>query len=232
MIFEGEITQIIQRTNDIKSFRLKRPEDFDYKAGQFMMVSLKIDGKDVKKPFSISSSSTELEHIEFTKKLTGHDFSNMLDSMDVGDVLGIDGPYGNMTFEGEYERIAMLSGGIGITPMISICKYSTDMKLDTDMILMCSNKAEDDIAFKDELAELQKHNPNLAIIHTLTRACEIWPGCRGRICAEMIEKEIPDYNDRVFYLCGPPTMVESTESALYALNIKPEHVKKELLTGY
>ncbi len=232
MIFEEEITQIIQRTNEIKSFRLKRPEDFDYKAGQFMMVSLKIDEEEIKKPFSISSSPTELEHIEFTKKLTGHDFSNMLDSMDVGDVLGIDGPYGNMTFEGEYERIAMLSGGIGITPMISICKYSTDMKLDTDMILMCSNKAEDDIAFKDELAELQKHNPNLATIHTLTRACEIWPGCRGRICAEMIEKEIPDYNDRVFYLCGPPTMVESTESALYALNIKPEHVKKELLTGY
>lgn len=232
MIFEGKITQIIQCTDDVKSFRLKRPEDFDYKAGQFMQVSLKIDGKDVKKPFSISSSPTQLEHIEFTKKLTGHDYSNILDSMDVGDVLGIDGPYGNMTFGGEYDRIAMLSGGIGITPMISICRYATDMGLDTDMILMCSNKAEEDIAFKDELDELQKHNPNLTVIHTLTRSCETWTGCRGRICAEMIEKEIPDYKDRVFYLCGPPAMVESTESALYALNIQPGHVKKELLAGY
>ncbi|MCK5661576.1 MAG: xylene monooxygenase [Methanosarcinales archaeon] len=232
MIFEGEITQIIQRTNDIKSFRLKRPEDFDYKAGQFMMVSLKIDGNDVKKPFSISSSPTQLEHIEFTKKLTCHDFSNQLDSMVAGDIFEINGPYGNMTFGGEYKRIAMLSGGIGITPMISICKYSTDMGLDADIVLMCSNRAEEDIAFQDELGEMQKRNPNLAIIHTLTRACEIWPGCRGRICAEMIEREIPDYMDRVFYICGPPAMVESTESALYALNIQPEQIKKELLVGY
>lgn len=232
MIYQGEIAQIIQRTNDVKSFRLNRPEDFNYRAGQFMMVSLKIDGADVKKPFSISSSPTQLEHIEFTKKLTGHDFSNQLDSMNVGDVFGIDGPYGNMTFDGEYKRIAMLSGGIGITPMMSICQYSTDMELDADIVLMYSNKAEEDIAFEDELTELQKRNPNLSIIHTLTRGCDTWPGCRGRICAEMIEKEIPDYMDRVFYLCGPPAMVESTESALYALNIQPEQIKKELLAGY
>lgn len=197
-----------------------------------MIVSLKIDGKEVKKPFSISSSPSQPVYIGFTKKLTGHDFSNMLDSMNVGDVLGINGPYGNMTFDGEYERIALLSGGIGITPMISICRYNTEMGFDTNMILIASNKVEENIAFRDELDELDKRNQNLTIIHTLTRSCEIWAGCRGRICAEMIEREIPDYMDRVFYICGSPAMVESTESALYALNIQPEKIKKELMTGY
>lgn len=232
MKFEGTITQIIQRTHDVKSFRFKRPEGFDYKAGQFISVGLKIDGEDVKKAFSISSSPTETGYIEFAKKLTGHVYSNLLDSMDIGDVMQIDGPYGNMTFEGEYERIAMLCGGIGVTPMVSICKYGMDMGLDTDMILIYSNSTQEDIAFKDELDEAQKHNPKLNVIYTLTRACATWSGCRGRICAEMIDKEIPDYRERVFYLCGPPAMVESMESALRELNIQPERIKKEMLTGY
>jgi len=197
-----------------------------------MTVNLTIEGKDVKKPLSISSSPTNLDQIEFTKKLTGHDFSNMLDSREVGDMLGIEGPYGNLTFEGEYERIALLSGGIGITPMISICQYSTDLELDANLILLCSNKAEEDIVFKNELDELQKRNPNLTVIHTLTRSHETWTGCRGRICAEMITKEIPDYKDRVFYLCGPPAMIESTELVLYELKIQPEQIKKELMIGY
>jgi len=230
--FPANLTEIIQRTYDIKSFRLNRHAGFDYKAGQFMFVTITILGEKVRKPFTISSSPTENDHLEFTKKLTGHDFSNELDAMAVGDTLDIDGPYGNLTFEGEYDKIALISGGIGITPMISICKYCADAGLDTKVTIISSNKMQDDIVFGAELDKMERGNKNLKVVHTLTRAGDTWQGCRERICESLIIREIPDYKEFVFYLCGPPVMLDSMVSILDSLGIPKEQVKQESFVGY
>lgn len=232
MEFTANLTEIIQRTHDIKSFRFNRPAGFDYKAGQFMFVTITVLGKKVRKPFTMSSSPTEKDHLEFTKKLTGHDFSNVLDEMVVGDAIAINGPYGNLTFEGEYDKIALLSGGIGITPMISICKYCADTGLDTKVTMIISNKAQQDIVFGDELDKMGRENKNLKVYHTLTRADDDWVGCRERICETLIIREIPDYKEYVFYLCGPPVMLDSMVLILDSFGIPKEHIKQESFVGY
>jgi len=230
--FEEKTIDIIKRTHDVKSFRFRRPEDFDFKPGQYILVSLTVEGKVVTKAFSLSSSPTEKDHIEFTKKLTGHPFSEVLDNMKVGDSAVISGPFGKMIFEGEYAKVALLSGGIGITPMISICRYCTDMRLDTDIMVIYSNKTESDLAFREELDEMMRNNSNLKVVYTLTRASESWTGCRERICENMVVREIPDYRDRHFLICGPPEMVRSMEEMLSAMNIPKDMIKKEELAGY
>ncbi|MGP8321601.1 MAG: FAD-binding oxidoreductase [Methanosarcinaceae archaeon] len=232
MDFTANLNKIIQRTHDVKSFSFNRPDGFDYKAGQFMFVTIMISGEKVRKPFTISSSPTEKDHIEFTKKLTGHDFSNNLDAMVVGDVLGIDGPHGNLTFEGEYNNIALLSGGIGITPIISICKYYTDTGLDTKVTIISSNKAQKDIVFRDELDQMEENNNNLKVVHTLTGAGDDWQGCQERISESMIIREIRNYKNCVFYLCGPPMMIDSMVSILDNLGVLKERVKQESFIGY
>lgn len=231
MEFTANLTEVIQRTHDIKSFRFNRPAEFDYKAGQFIFVTITVFGEKVRKPFTISSSPTEKDYLEFTKKLTGHDFSNELDAMAVGDTLDIDGPYGNLTFEGEYDKIALISGGIGITPMISICKYCADAGLDTKVTMISSNKMQDDIVFGAELDKMERENKNLKVLHTLTRAGDTWQGCRERVCESMITREIPDYKEFVFYLCGPPVMLDSMVSILDSLGIPKEQVKQESFVG-
>lgn len=232
MKFEEKTIDIIKRTHDVKSFRFRRPEDFDFKPGQYILVSLTVEGKVVTKAFSLSSSPTEKDYIEFTKKLTGHPFSEVLDNMKVGDSAVISGPFGKMIFEGEYAKVALLSGGIGITPMISICRYCTDMRLDTDIMVIYSNKTESDLAFREELDEMMRNNSNLKVVYTLTRASESWTGCRERICENMVVREIPDYRDRHFLICGPPEMVRSMEEMLSAMNIPKDMIKKEELAGY
>ncbi|MGD9778795.1 ferredoxin--NADP reductase [Methanomethylovorans sp.] len=233
MKFEEKTIDIIKRTNDVKSFRFRRPEGFDYKPGQYILVSLEVEGKVITKAFSLSSSPTEKDHIEFTKKLTGHPFSNVLDNMKIGDSAVISGPFGKMTFEGEYAKVALLSGGIGITPMISICRYCTDLHLDADIVLIYSNKTENDLAFREELDEMMhNNNNNLKVVYTLTRASESWTGCRERICENMVIREIPDYRERHFLICGPPEMVRSMEEMLALMNIPKDMVKKEALAGY
>jgi len=232
MEFEAALTEIIQQTHDVKSFRFERPDGFEYKAGQYFFVSIPVNGEIQRKPFTISSSPTEKGFLEFTKKLTGHEYSNAIDYMEVGDILVINGPYGKFTFEGEFEKIALVSGGIGITPMISICRYCSDTKSGTDVIMLSSNKTIEDIAFRDELDEMDSKNSNFRVVHTLTRPEDNWPGCTGRICNTTITDYIPDFMERVIYVCGPPFMMKATEELLLDMGMPKKQIKKEALAGF
>jgi ferredoxin-NADP reductase len=101
-----------------------------------MFITLGGSSDQMTKHFTSSSSPTE-EFLEITKRLTGHELANALDGLKVGDTVSIDGSYGGFRFRSEYDKIDMLSGGIGITPFRSMIKYSTDRRLKNSIILLC-----------------------------------------------------------------------------------------------
>jgi len=232
MKFETELVEIIKRTHDVKSFRFSRPLSFEYKAGQFMFVTIPSEDGELKKHFTISSSPTEPDFIELTKKLTGSSYSNALDSLQIGEKAKIDAPYGKFTFDKKIKKMVMLSGGIGITPLRSMCKYSTDMQLENNILLLYGNKTVEDIVYKEEFDYLQKKNNNLKVIYTLNNPPSKWEGYTGYIDAELIKKEVSDYASRVFYICGPPAMVKAMKKLLQELKISLEQIKTENFFGY
>ncbi len=232
MKFETYVADIIPRTYNVHSFRFPRPDALNYKPGQFLFVSFKTDGKELSKHFSLSSSPTEKTHIEFTKKLSDSEFSKVLKNLKKGDWARIDAPYGKFTFEGEFDKIGLLGGGIGITPFVSICKYCTDLKLDTKITLLYGNRAEKDIVFRKELETMQKQNRNLKVVFTLNEAPVNWNGARGFITEEMIKTEVPDYAETVFFTCGPPGMVQIMEKLVEKLGLPKTQLKREYFTGY
>ena len=200
--FLASITEVIRRTYNVKSFRFSLPEMVEFMPGQYLLVTLEINGQRLIKGLSISSSPTENEYVEFTKKLTQSDFSKKLDGLKAGDKIQVKLPLGKFTFSGEYPKIAFLSGGIGITPIRSICKFSADKRLAASIILVYSNSAPQDIAFKDDFDAMQKQNPSLKVIHTITVPQEAGNlgYLRGYINKEMIQQVILDYAQRKFYL--------------------------------
>jgi ferredoxin-NADP reductase len=230
MQFETYVIQIILRTRNAKSIRFKRPEGFSYLPGQWISVTLGGDRQKTK-PLSLSSSPTE-GFLEVTKRLTGHEFSDALDALKVGDKVSIRGPNGNFTFQGEYDKIGMLSGGIGITPLRSMIRYSTDKRLKTSIILLYSSRHEDNIAFKDDLDEMQMRNPNLKVVNTITEPVQSWEGLTGRINRQMIEKALPDYAKRIFYTSGPQPMVHAMRAILSEMGLPEKQIKQEYFTGY
>ena len=232
MKFETEVIETLKRTPDVKSIRFLRPFSFEYKAGQFMFIIIRSEDGELKKHFTISSSPTEKHFIELTKKLTGHPFSNALDSLEIGDKVRIDAPYGNFIFDKEIKKMGMLSGGIGITPLRSICRYATDLQLKTRIILLYGNNTREDIAYKQEFDQMQEENNNLTVVHTLINPPSDWDGCTGYIDAEMVLKEVPDYASRVFYTCGPPAMVGAMKKLLKEFNLSQEQIKTENFSGY
>ncbi len=232
MHFETYVRQIIPRTQDVKSFRFGRPEELVCNPGQYMIVTIKNEGAELREPFTISSSPTERDFLELTKKLTGHQFSKALDALKVGDKVLIEAPFGEFTFNGEFSKIALLAGGIGITPLRCMIRYATDNQLKTDIILLYSSRFDDEIIFKNELEEMQRQNRNLKVVYTVTRPTDKWKGLAGRIDEEMIQKVIPDYMERVFYVCGPHMMVEAMAVILKDLNIPEDRIKQEFFPGY
>jgi glycine betaine catabolism B len=231
MTFETIVVETIQRTPDIKSIRFEKPQGFRYLAGQYIFIYLG-DGQDrMTKHFTLSSSPTE-GFLEITKRLTGHPFSNALAGLNSGDKVSIKGPYGTFTFPGEYDKVGMLSGGIGITPLRSMVKYSVDQELNANITLLYSNSRETDIAFRDELEGMQRENPYIKVIETVTRPGPEWKGVTGRIDAEMIKNFMPDYIERTFYTSGPQKMVDTMVSLLRELGLPEEQIKKEYFPGY
>lgn len=231
MIFETDVIETIQRTPDIKSIRFEKPQGFHHLAGQYIFITLGDGPEKITKHFTISSSPTE-DFLEITKRLTGHPFANGLASLVTGDKVSMMGPYGDFTFQGEYDKVGMLSGGIGITPLRSMIKYSIDKKLNANITLLYSNSLESDIAFKDELETIQRENPNVKVIETVTRPGPDWKGVSGRINSEMVKKFIPDYLEHIFYTSGPQKMVDAMVSLIRELDVPEEQIKQEYFPGY
>jgi ferredoxin-NADP reductase len=232
MKFETMAKAIIPRTYNVTSFRFPRPATLEYKPGQFFFITIKPGGKELSKHFSFSSSPTEKEHIEFTKKFTDSEFSTALKALKLGDWARIDAPYGNFTFEGEHEKIGLLAGGIGITPLVSICKYCADMQLKTKVTVLYGCRTESDIAFRKELETMREQYKNLKVVFTVNEATGEWKGAVGVINAEMVKKEIPDYEETMFYTCGPPPMVEVMVKLIEQLGLPQTQLKREYFSGY
>jgi ferredoxin-NADP reductase len=230
--FETHVTTVRRVTPTVKSFRFPRPAALDYRAGQYMFVTIHVDGDAATKPFTISSSPTERDHLQFTKKLTGHPFSNALDAMTPGDWARLDAPHGAFTFAGDHAKLALLAGGIGITPLRSISRYCVDAGVDTDIVLLYGSRTEQDIAFREELEAMQAERSNFRVVFTLEQPPPRWTGARGFIDVAMIRREVPDYAVRVFYACGPPVMIRVMEALLGELGVPDDQIRTERFAGY
>jgi len=231
--FRVKVKEIIQRTPNVKSIRVVHDKILPFKAGQFMQVLLKPDNKDYTKWLSISNSPTEKGYLEFTKKLTESDFSKAVDNLKINDEFVIKYPFGKFTFEGEFEKIAYLSGGIGITPIRSMVKYIIDKELKTNIYLIYANRTQTDIAFKDDFDKMQKEYEGLKVEHILSGSDTNWRGRCGIISAEMIKECLPDYRQRKFYICGPPGMVAVMKKIITDdLKLGEEVVFTENFAGY
>jgi ferredoxin-NADP reductase len=230
--FETKVVDIIIRARDVLSFRFNRVEGFDYKAGQWMFVTIPSKSGKLKKHFTISSSPTESGFIEFTKKLTDSDYSCALRELKVGDVVEIDAPYGLFTLDNNYDKIAMLSGGIGITPLRSMIKYATDQKLNKSIVLLYGNNTIEDVAFRDEFDNLEKQNKYLKVVHVIKDPPSDWIGYGGYINSDKIQKEVVDLKERVFYICGPQGMIDIMTKLLINLEVDKGQIRLEKFSGY
>ena len=228
--------RIFQETADVTTFRLAPVEGeelpFTFEPGQFLTVAVTVDGRLVKRSYSIASSPCCHGWCEITVKhapggvVSGH----LRASVKVGDVLDVAGPYGRFTFRGrEAPNVVMIAGGVGITPMMSSIRYLTDQSWDGDIHLIYACRNLENVIFREELDYLVKRHPNLHATLVLSREpSESWSGARGHVTGELLAKTVPDLPSRRVHLCGPPPMIDALRQALAELGVPKDQVKSEL----
>lgn len=229
------VCRIFEETPSVKTYRLAAEHDvalpFTYYPGQFLTLSLNIDGKSVKRSYTIASTPTQLHYCAITVKREGQGLVSRFlhDQIKEGDLLETAAPNGKFTFTGEEAvNIVLIGGGVGITPLMSVVRYLTDIGWRGDIFLLYCCRTTKDFIFREELEQLQERHPNLHVFATMTRAAgTVWMGLKGRFTAEIIGHLVPDVAKCRVHVCGPPTMMSAVLDMLKALNVPDEQVKTE-----
>jgi predicted ferric reductase len=219
------VSDIRQETHDTRSIDFEGDHP-DYAPGQFMLLRLRIDGAlSTPHPFTISSSPAR-KGLSVCIKSVG-DFTSSISEGVGPDQAFVDMPYGVFSFlNHDAERYVFISGGIGITPFMSMLRFMRDKKLDKEAILIWGNKTQRDIAFEAELEKLASQMTSLKVFHVLSREKE-WPGEKGRIDTEKIKRIVGDFIRVEFFLCGPPGMMKDLEKALFTLGAEKRRIHSE-----
>jgi len=224
-----------------KSFFWETEKPVNYLAGQYFYFTLPSlnypDPRGATRHFTLSSSPTEGNLLRNTTRIREESgYKKTLDELEIGTLIEGEGPNGTFILdEAEPGPHVFLAGGIGITPFRSMIKYAADKNLNTQIHLIYSNSIPEEIAFRAELDGLAKSWPNLKLDMTVTKpeeSKEPWNGLTGRIDENVIQKLVPDINNNIFWVCGPPTMVEAMEQTLGKLNLSSGKVRSEKFTGY
>jgi len=234
-ILKAKLVSRIRRTPTTESFRFLPEKKINFIPGQFLQLIFDPDNpgnKELNKYLSFSCSPA-CDYIEVTKRLSESKFSQALKGLKPLDEIVINAPLGACVFKEEYKKIAFLIGGIGITPVISIIEHIADKKIDTDICLVYSNRAEEEIAFKQELDSWRSQSNNLKVTYIVTDYQPKDKTCIfGRIDKELIKAQICDLEERVLFIFGPPKMVEAIETVSLEAGAKRENLRIENFIGY
>jgi glycine betaine catabolism B len=231
------------RVADIVTFQFERPLGYDYRAGQWFVITFAGPAGEYVHHFSHSNSPAD-PLLEFTTRVRPSAFKTALDALPLGAEVEVEGPYGAFGLAENRGRVVFITGGIGITCVRSILRWLAGSPRPSngtepsgqappeEIVLLYANRSEKDIPFRDELREIQTVLPAFRVVHVLSHADPDWPGLRGHLDLDLLERELPEPERWDYYLSGPPTLVQSMRELLLARGIGPSSVKAELFDGY
>ncbi|MGR8931887.1 MAG: FAD-binding oxidoreductase [Gammaproteobacteria bacterium] len=226
---ESQLTlvSLYDETPDTKTFRFADQTGwiFDYWPGQYLTLSLVIDGRDYKRSYSIASSPSRPGFVEITvKRVPNGVVSNWLsDNLQIGDEVTVKRPYGKFSCMPHIpKKILFLAAGSGVVPIISMLRWLTDTGVRADIQLLLSFRSPKDIIYRNELELMVARHSNVRMVITLTAdqiAGHDWPGLTERINKQMLQQAIPDPADRTVFLCGPDAFMAGCKKDLLELNV-------------
>ena len=221
------------------SFRFERPADWSYRAGQAVDMTLldppETDAEGNTRAFTISSAPRE-NVITITTRLRDTAFKRVLQQVPLGTEVKIEGPFGDLRLHRAARPAVLLAGGIGITPFRSILVETIgEGSLPYRVALFHANRRPEDAAFGDEVRALAKADPNLTFVPTMTAMADSmweWDGERGHVDAAMLGRHLDRVVNPIYYIAGPPGMVQETRTMLVASGVDEDDIRTEEFTGY
>src|SRR5437667_6922594 len=221
------------------AFRFAKPAGFSFEAGHSVTVSLidppETDHKGNSRSFSLASAPYETE-LMIATRMRDTAFKRSLKAMPAGGRVSLRGPAGLFTLDPADARPAVfLAGGIGITPFASMSRQAAHERLARELWLFYSNRRPEDAAFLDELAALPRANPRYRFVGTMTemeKSSRPWSGETGFLDRAMLERHLKNLATFVYYVAGPPGLVETMQKMLVAAGVEDDAIRTDEVYGY
>jgi len=237
--FKSKLKQKEDLAEGTMGFYFAKPEGFQFKAGQYLDITLvdppETDAEGNIRSLSIASAPEDARLLVATR-MRDTAFKRVLRLAPVDLEVNMEGPMGSFTLHNNSARPAVfLAGGIGITPFSSIIRHATKTGLPHHLYLFYSNRRPEDAAFMNILNELAKANSNFRFIPSMSemnKSAQKWNGETGFINQEMLARYLPTLQGPIYYVAGPPAMVTAMRQMLVTAGVDEDDVRTEEFAGY
>lgn len=221
------------------AFRFEKPSGWTFKAGQYLDMTLldppESDAEGNVRSFSIASAPHE-ETLIIATRMRDTAFKRVLKTMSLETAVRIEGPSGDLILQNDFARSAVfLAGGIGITPFRSIVHFAAKEKLPNRIVLFYSNRRPEYAPHLAELQRLERENPKYKLIASMTemqKSHQTWNGETGLIDQGMLGRHLKDAASPIYYIAGPPDMVNGLHEMLNTEGVDDDDIRAEEFEGY
>jgi len=236
------VSKIDRQTPDAVAVSFDLPLDaaeaFAFRPGQYVTLRTKIDGRDVRRPYSICSVPESGTLTVGVKRVDGGAFSTLANTrLAVGDRLDVMPPDGRFGVKiGGVHDYLLIAAGSGITPMMSIARTVLEREPESRVTLLFGNRDTGSIMFRDALDDLKdRFLGRLAVLHCLSRETHAVELLNGRIdgarVRDLAARGIIDPLDAdAIFLCGPGGMIDDVSETLRALGVVAAVIRTERFT--
>lgn len=221
-------------THDVRSFifSARSPRAFRYRPGQFMTFHFQVEGAPIDRCYTLSSSPTRPDQVSITvKRQPGGAVSPWLHATMRPNVeVAVTGPVGEFTcLDHPAAKYLFLSGGSGITPLMSMARAHDDLASDADIVFVHNARSPADIIFREELMLMGRRRPGFRCIPVCETesAGERWGGYSGRLSLPMLRLIIPDVTEREVFTCGPAPYMAAVRAMLAEAGFDMRHYHEE-----
>ena len=219
------ITDVRTDTPDVKTFRVLTPDGkkpFEHMPGQCAMLSIPGVGEAL---FSITSSPTNREYMEFSIKKCGC-LTSWIHMLEPGQQITIRGPYGNgfpVETELRGKDLLFIAGGIGLAPLRSVINYCLDNRENYGKLqIIYGSRSKDDLVDYQEIIDEWMKAENVEVNLTIDREQEGWDGHVGFV-PNYVKELSPDLGMTVL-MCGPTIMIKFSLAGLKELGFTDTQV--------
>ena len=206
-------------------------EGFSFMPGQFAwLTAWKTPFSDTEHPFTIASSAENKNSFQMSIKNIGP-FTAKIQTLKPEEKVYVDGPHGYFSLDRypDAEKLVMIPGGIGITPIMSMLRTMADRDDKRQVLLFYCNVEWETVTFKEEIEHL-KDRLNLQVIYTIEKPPANWSGESGFLNTTILKKYLSaewiSGNVEVF-LCGPTPMMNAVEKALIEIGLLEKRIHTE-----
>jgi hypothetical protein len=227
------VLEVIDETPDTKTFRFdnSRGELPRHRPGQFAKVCVSIDGREVWRSFTISSSPTRSEIVDLTIKRNpaGEVSSHLHDRIAAGTSLTLKGPQGAFAFDPDrhVEPLVLVSAGSGITPMLCILRFLAESESALPVVFLHGARTPADIIAHSECRRLVGQLPAAQYHVTLSQPPADWTGLIGRLTFESVREVVGEPAARRYFLCGPGDFMDAIRDGLLAAGVTADRIHTE-----